>query len=102
MTRIGATLGLAIATLLVAPAMAQKACFEADQKVQEARSLRLQAREEARIGNRGEVCATLNEAGDRYDDAQDLFEDCGRGAVAVDLRSAHRNIDGLKKMNGCL
>lgn len=91
-----ATLGAAL------PALAQATCAEAERKVVEAGALRFQAREEARAGDRGRVCETLDEAGDRYDDAKDLFDACGRTVTAIELRGASRNLDGLKRMNGCL
>lgn len=94
---------LGVTTLNFAlPALAQSACAEAERKMVEAGALRYQAREEARAGDRGRVCETLDEAGDRYDDAKDLFDDCGRTVTAIELRGATRNLDGLKRMNGCL
>lgn len=83
------------------PALAQTACIDAERKVVEAGALRVQAREEARIGRQERVCDNLDDAGDRYEDAIDLFDQCGRSVTAIELRGAQRNLDGLKRMNGC-
>ena len=63
--------------LSLAPAFAAPACLEARAKIDEASALRYQARQEARLGNHDRVCDTLDEIGDRYNDARDGFEDCG-------------------------
>lgn len=99
------TVVLALAVLgagLALPALAQTACIQAEQKIAEAGALRFQAREEARAGRHDRVCDNLDDAGDRYEDAKDLFDDCGRTVTAIELRGAQRNLDGLKRLNGCL
>ncbi|MEA1835013.1 hypothetical protein U8607_23230 [Methylobacterium durans] len=83
------------------PATALPRCLEAQQKVDEANALRFQARQEARLGDRGRVCDTLDEVGDRYNDARDAFEDCGAGVVAIDLRSELRALRVAKRVNRC-
>lgn len=102
MPRLPACLIAACGAVLALPALAQPACIEAERKMVEAGALRVQAREEAGIGGRGRVCEILDEVGDRYDDAKGLFEDCGRTVTAIEIRSSERNLDGLKRMNGCL
>lgn len=95
-------LGAALLLATAGTALAQpSACFEAERRIAEAGALRVQARQDANVGERGRVCTTLDEAGDRYDDAQDLFEECGRTVAAIGLRAAHRDIDGLKRFNAC-
>ena len=93
-----AALGLALAaqTALAAPA-----CIEARRKVDEAAALRYPARQEARLGDRDRVCDTLDEVGDRYNDARDAFDDCGAGVVAIDLRSELRALRVAKRINRC-
>lgn len=82
-------------------AFAAPACIEARRKVDEAVALRYQARQEARLGNHDRVCDTLDEVGDRYNDARDAFDDCGAGVVAIDLRSELRNLRIAKQVNRC-
>ena len=77
------------------------ACIEAQRKVDEANALRFQARQEARLGDHDRVCDTLDEVGDRYNDARDAFEQCGEGVVAIDLRSELRGLRIAKKINRC-
>ena len=84
-----------------APASALPSCLEAQRKVDEATALRYQARQEARIGNHDRVCDTLDEVGDRYNDARDAFEDCGAGVIAIDLRSELRALRVAKRVNRC-
>ncbi|AWN36663.1 hypothetical protein [Methylobacterium radiodurans] len=93
-----AALGLALSaqTALAAPA-----CIEARRKVDEAVALRYQARQEARLGDRERVCDTLDEVGDRYNDARDAFDECGAGVVAIDLRSELRALRVAKRINRC-
>jgi hypothetical protein len=86
---------------LTSSALALPACLEAQRKVDEANALRFQARQEARLGNHDRVCDTLDEVGDRYDDARDAFERCGEGVVAIDLRSELRGLRIAKKINRC-
>ncbi|SFI77068.1 hypothetical protein SAMN02799642_02712 [Methylobacterium brachiatum] len=86
---------------LASSALALPACLEAQRKVDEANALRFQARQEARLGNHDRVCDTLDEVGDRYDDARDAFERCGEGVVAIDLRSELRGLRIAKKINRC-
>lgn len=86
---------------LTSAASALPSCIEAQRKVDEANALRFQARQEARLGNHDRVCDTLDEVGDRYDDARDAFERCGEGVVAVDLRSELRGLRIAKKINRC-
>ena len=94
-------LGLALGLVLTSPALALPACLEAQRKVDEAVALRAQARQEMRLGDHDRVCDTLDEAGDRYDDARDAFEACGEGVVAIDLRSALRSLRIAKSINRC-
>lgn len=101
-----ATLSRCLASVLVglvmtSSALALPACLEAQRKVDEANALRFQARQEARLGNHDRVCDTLDEVGDRYDDARDAFERCGEGVVAIDLRSELRGLRIAKKINRC-
>lgn len=93
-----AALGLALSaqTALAAPA-----CIEARRKVDEAAALRYQARQEARLGDHDRVCDTLDEVGDRYNEARDAFDDCGAGVVAIDLRSELRALRVAKRINRC-
>lgn len=93
-----AALGLALATQA---AHAAPACIEARRKVDEAAALRYQARQEARLGDHDRVCDTLDEVGDRYNDARDAFDDCGAGVVAIDLRSELRALRVAKRINRC-
>lgn len=86
---------------LTSAASALPSCIEAQRKVDEANALRFQARQEARLGNHDRVCDTLDEVGDRYDDASDAFERCGEGVVAIDLRSELRGLRIAKKINRC-
>ncbi|MCX4197302.1 hypothetical protein OMR07_18460 [Methylobacterium organophilum] len=86
---------------LTSAASALPSCIEAQRKVDEANALRFQARQEARLGNHDRVCDTLDEVGDRYDDARDAFERCGEGVVAIDLRSELRGLRIAKKINRC-
>lgn len=97
-TPIWAALGL---LLSIAPAFAGSSCLEARAKIDEASALRYQARQEARLGNHDRVYDTLDEIGDRYNDARDGFEDCGAGAVAIDLRTELRNLRIAKRVNRC-
>ncbi len=54
-----------------------------------------------RLGDRDRVCDTLDEIGDRYNDARDAFEDCGEGVIAIDLRDELRQLRIAKKINRC-
>ena len=94
-------LGLALGLALTSPALALPACLEAQRKVDEAAALRVQARREMRLGDHDRVCDTLDEVGDRYDDARDAFEACGEGVVAIDLRSELRALRTAKSINRC-
>jgi hypothetical protein len=100
-TRFAPLLAAGLALTAAGSAVAAPACFEGRRKIEEANALRFQAREEARIGNHDRVCDTLDEIGDRYADARDAFEDCGAGALAIDLRSESRNLRIAKKVNRC-
>ncbi|GJD30532.1 hypothetical protein PMNALOAF_1779 [Methylobacterium adhaesivum] len=100
-TRFAPLLAAGLALMAAGSAVAAPACFEGRRKIEEANALRFQAREEARIGNHDRVCDTLDEIGDRYADARDAFEDCGAGALAIDLRSESRNLRIAKKVNRC-
>lgn len=91
-------LGLAAGTV---PAVALPRCVEAQRKVDEANALRFQARQEARFGDHGRVCDTLDEIGDRYHEARDAFDDCGADVVAINLRSELRNLRVAKQVNRC-
>lgn len=93
-----AALGLALSAQA---ALAAPACIEARRKVDEATALRYQARQEARLGDHDRVCDTLDEVGDRYNDARDAFDDCGAGVVAIDLRSELRALRVAKRINRC-
>jgi hypothetical protein len=97
--RLSLAAGLALS--LAAPALAAPACLDAQRKVDEANALRNQFRQEARLGNHDRACDTLDEIGDRYTDAQDAFEDCGAGAIAIDLRSETRALRHAKSVNRC-
>jgi hypothetical protein len=90
-----AALGL---LLSLGPAFSAPTCVEARTK---ASALRYQARQEARLGNHDRVCDTLDEIGDRYNDARDGFEDCGAGVIAIDLRTELRNLRIAKHVNRC-
>ena len=94
-------MGLVAGTVVVTAASARPACIEARKKVEEAEALRFQARQDMRLGDRGRVCDTLDEIGDRYNDARDVFDDCGEGVVAIDLRSELRQLRIAKKINRC-
>ena len=93
-----AALGL---LLSLGPAFSAPTCVEARTKIDEASALRYQARQEARLGNHDRVCDTLDEIGDRYNDARDGFEDCGAGVIAIDLRTELRNLRIAKHVNRC-
>ena len=97
---LSALAGLSLLTC-AAPASALPSCLEAQRKVDEATALRYQARQEARIGNHDRVCDTLDEVGDRYNDARDAFDDCGAGVIAIDLRSELRALRVAKRVNRC-
>jgi hypothetical protein len=94
-------LGIVAGTSLATSAFARPACIEAKQKVEEAAALRFQVRQDMRLGDHGRVCHTLDEIGDRYNDARDAFDDCGEGVVAIDLRSELRQLRIAKKINRC-
>ena len=98
-TRFRAALIVPGLVLTAHTALAAPACIEARRKVDEAMALRYQARQEARLGNHDRVCDTLDEVGDRYNDARDAFDDCGAGVVAIDLRSELRNLRVAKHIN---
>jgi len=100
-TRLAPLLAAGLALTAAGSAVAAPGCFEGRRKIEEANALRFQAREEARIGNHDRVCDTLDEIGDRYADARDAFEDCGAGALAIDLRSESRNLRIAKMVNRC-
>lgn len=93
--------GILTGLFVTTSALALPSCLEAQRKIDEANALRFQAREEARLGNHDRVCDTLDEVGDRYDDARDAFEQCGEGIVAIDLRSELRGLRIAKKINRC-
>lgn len=93
-----AALGLLLST---GAAPAASPCLEAQSRVDEATALRHRARQELRLGNRDRVCDILDEAGDRYGDARDAFEDCAAGAIAIDLRGELRSLRLAKQINGC-
>ncbi|MBE7200399.1 MAG: hypothetical protein INR70_21705 [Parafilimonas terrae] len=106
MSASSATLTRCLATVLAgilttSSALALPACLEAQRKIDEANALRFQARQEARLGNHDRVCDTLDEVGDRYDDARDAFERCGEGVIAIDLRTELRHLRIAKKINRC-
>ena len=86
---------------LTSASLALPACLEAQRKVDEANALRFQARQEMRAGDHDRVCDTLDEVGDRYDEARDAFEACGDGVVAIDLRSEQRGLRIARKINRC-
>ena len=94
---------LAVVFLISAmgPSYALPSCVEGQRKVDEASALRFQARQEARIGDRGRVCDTLDEVGDRYAEARDAFEECGADVVAIELRSESRALRVAKALNRC-
>jgi len=94
-------LGIVAGLSFVTTAIARPACVEARQKVEEAEALRFQVKQDMRLGDRGRVCETLDEIGDRYNDARDAFDDCGEGVVAIDLRSELRQLRIAKKINRC-
>jgi hypothetical protein len=98
--RLGPAVVLA-GLVLTSSALALPACLEAQRKVDEANALRFQARQEMRVGDHDRVCDTLDEVGDRYDDARDAFERCGEGVVAIDLRSELRRLRIAKKIHRC-
>ncbi|GBU18290.1 MULTISPECIES: hypothetical protein [Methylobacterium] len=100
-TRLLSALAAATFVAGLSPALAQRACLDAQRKVDEANALRFQARQEARIGNHDRLCDTLDEVGDRYNEARDAFDDCGAGVVAIDLRSELRNLRMAKTVNRC-
>ena len=101
-TALSTALAATFLTLAVtAPALARSSCMDGERKIDEANALRYQARQEARIGNQGRVCDTLDEVGDRYHDAQDAFEDCDAGAIAISLRSELRALKIAKRANLC-
>ena len=102
MPRLVPLIAAAVLGAAALPALAQTVCPDAERKMVEAGALRFQAREEARSGRQDRVCDNLDDAGDRYEDAKDLFEECGRTVTAIELRGAQRNLDGLKRLNGCL
>ncbi|MCJ2012921.1 hypothetical protein [Methylobacterium sp. J-076] len=93
--------GVIAGSVATTSALAVPACIEARKKVDEAAALRFQVRQDMRLGDRGRVCDTLDEIGDRYNDARDAFEDCGEGVVAIDLRSELRQLRIAKKINRC-
>lgn len=102
MTRTKTTILAAFGLVLcLGPAFAAPSCFEGRAKVDEASALRYQPRQEARLGNHDRVCDTLDEIGDRYNEARDAFEDCGAGVVAIDLRTELRNLRIAKQVNRC-
>ncbi|GJE59955.1 hypothetical protein [Methylobacterium trifolii] len=102
MTKIFATTLAGIGLLAASGSvLAAPACIEAQRKVDEASALRYQARQEARIGNHDRVCDTLDEVGDRYEEARDAFDECGAGVVAIDLRSELRGLRVAKRINRC-
>lgn len=95
------SLALLLVIGTVVPSYALPSCGEGRRKVEEANALRFQARQEARIGDQGRVCDTLDEVGDRYAEAKDAFEDCGADVVAIDLRSETRALRVAKSLNRC-
>ncbi|MBE7196499.1 MAG: hypothetical protein INR70_01675 [Parafilimonas terrae] len=100
-TLASCVLGLVVGSMAVESALARPACIEARRKVEEAEALRFQVRQDMRLGDHGRVCDTLDEIGDRYNDARDAFDDCGEGVVAIDLRSELRQLRIAKKINRC-
>lgn len=93
--------GAITASVAATSALALPACIEARKKVDEAAALRFQVRQEMRLGDHDRVCDTLDEIGDRYNDARDAFDDCGEGVVAIDLRGELRQLRIAKKINRC-
>ncbi|MBE7244340.1 MAG: hypothetical protein INR63_05270, partial [Actinomycetospora chiangmaiensis] len=73
-TLIRCLAAIAAGIISTSSALALPACLEAQRKIDEANALRFQARQEARLGDHDRVCDTLDEVGDRYDDARDAFE----------------------------
>lgn len=94
-------LALSLTFAAALPAEAGRSCNDGARKVEEASALRHQARQEARFGDHDRLCDTLDEVGDRYHEAQDAFEDCGDGVVAIDLRSDLRTLKIAKRVNRC-
>lgn len=94
-------LGIIAGSVVATSAMAAPACIEARKKVDEAAALRFQVRQDMRLGDHDRVCDTLDEIGDRYNDARDAFDDCGEGVVAIDLRGELRQLRIAKKINRC-
>ena len=94
-------LAFLLVVAVTGPSLAFPSCVEGQRKVDEANALRFQARQDARVGDRSRVCDALDEAGDRYADARDAFEDCGAGVVAIDLRSEARSLRVAKSINRC-
>jgi hypothetical protein len=98
---VAGLLGLVAGSLAVTSTLAAPACIEARKKVDEAEALRFQVRQDMRLGDHDRVCNTLDEIGDRYNDARDAFDDCGEGVVAIDLRNELRRLRIAKKINRC-
>ncbi|GJE37266.1 hypothetical protein KHHGKMAE_1322 [Methylobacterium persicinum] len=94
-------LGMIAGSVAATSASAIPACLEARKKVDEAEALRFQVRQDMRLGDHDRVCDTLDEIGDRYNDARDAFDDCGEGVVAIDLRGELRRLRIAKKINRC-
>jgi hypothetical protein len=100
-TLVAGLFGLVAGSLAATSTLAAPSCIEARKKVDEAEALRFQARQDMRLGDRDRVCDTLDEIGDRYNDARDAFDDCGEGVVAIDLRNELRRLRIAKKINRC-
>lgn len=98
---VSALVAVGLTAGTTAPSFALPICLDGQRKVEEASALRYQARQEARLGDRQRVCDTLDEVGDRYNEARDAFEDCGRDIAAIDLRSALRGLRVAKEVNLC-
>ncbi len=94
-------LGMIVGSVAATSVLAAPACIEARRKVDEAAALRHQVRQDMRLGDHDRVCDTLDEIGDRYNDARDAFEDCGQGVIAIDLRDELRQLRIAKKINRC-
>ena len=93
--------GVIAGSVVATSALALPACIEARKKVDEAAALRFQVRQDMRLGDHDRVCDTLDEIGDRYNDARDAFDECGEGVVAIDLRGELRQLRIAKKINRC-